>query len=195
MRLQIDNGFRRRNRSVVFEVFQKYCTTSCDEAQHIQKDRIQTALNDLDLDVSVKEVESLFNEFDSDNSDGLSQEEFCRMLQKLRPVHEWAKSLPIAEVLVDSLPRKANQQQLKVVSELTDDEISVVCMVFARGVERILQESRMSLMQAFQIEPGAETGSKFNMVPVSCGDIDDFHQGLEQRIGFACMSLCFLVLP
>ena len=145
--------------------------------------------------MSVKEVESLFNEFDSDNSDGLSQEEFCRMLQKLRPVHEWAKSLPIAEVLVDSLPRKANQQPLKIVSELTDDEISVVCMVFARGVERILQESRTSLMQAFQIDRGAETGSKFNMVPVSCGNIDDFHQGLEQRIGFACMSLCFLVLP
>ncbi len=39
----------------------------------------------------------------------------------------------------------------------------------------------------------SDGGSKFNIVPLSCGNVEDFHAGVEGRIGIAQFNCSALV--
>ncbi len=71
-------------------------------------------------------------------------------------------------------------------SGLTDGERLAVCEAVCKGLERMLKESSALLQNAFSVSDHrkeAIDGSKFNIVPVSCGTVNDFHAGVEGRIG------------
>ena len=145
-------------------------------------------LTDLDVNVDQKEADFLFDEFDTDNSDGLDLYEFQHLLQKSTQLNEWAKTLNLHELLADAIPRKAGQDPLRVVSTLSAEERCDICRAVQKGLERLLQESSASLKAAFDVNDQREKGdggSKFNLVPVSCGNVEDFHAGVEGRIGIA----------
>ncbi len=57
---------------------------------------------DLDLEVTNKEAESLYDEFDTDNIEGLDLNEFVLLVKWQPRLDEWAYSLPLAEVVADS---------------------------------------------------------------------------------------------
>jgi hypothetical protein len=133
-----------------------------------------------------KEADLLFDEFDTDNSDGLDLDEFQRLLQKSTQLNEWAKTLNLHELLTDAIPRKPGQDPLRVVSTLTAEERLDICRAVQKGLERLLKESAESLKAAFDMNDKRDKGdggSKFNLVPVSCGNVEDFHAGVEGRIG------------
>jgi hypothetical protein len=109
------------------------------------------------------------------------------LLKKPNRLEEWARSLPLSEIIADAFPAKPGQDPLRVASELSDFEVSVVCSVFCYGFKKKLMKSLKSLKNAFEVTDNRDVtdgGSKFNVLPLSCGDISAFHDGVEARIGF-----------
>lgn len=110
------------------------------------------------------------------------------------------QSLPLASLLMDALPRPAKSQEksihLRVVSELTADEIRIVANEFSKGLEQMLTDNVRLLKRSFtamdtKIKESLEddkknTASKFSVcMEMKSGTIEDFHRGLVGRIGSA----------
>jgi hypothetical protein len=75
---------------------------------------------------------------------------------------------------------------LRVISELTKEEHAAVCLSFQFGLDKILDEATSALKKAFEASDKRkqnDNDSKFNVVAVACGNISDFHAGIECRTG------------
>ena len=143
-------------------------------------------MSELGLDIDQQRANDLFDEFDTDSSEGLSLVELQQVLDKPSRLHEWAKGLPLHALLADAIPRKPGSDPLRVVSGLTDGERLAVCEAVRNGLEVMLKESSDLLKQAFFVSDQRKEAiaeSKFNIVPLSCGNVNDFHAGVEGRIG------------
>jgi hypothetical protein len=193
---QVRLGFERRNRDVVNEIFERYSTTPLGkEKQHgskhssyLSKSQLFPLLKELGVNITEIESEELFDEFDYCDNQGLNLQELQLLLQKPCRLHEWAMGLPLYELLADAMPRKPGMDPLRVVSTLTSEEIVAVCEVVRNGLARMLKESSELLFKAFLIsdkrsKESFSDGSKFSLQSMSCGNIDDFHKGIEARIG------------
>jgi hypothetical protein len=205
LRVQIKSGFDRRSSSFVEAVFTSHCIP--DETKYlnpkgstgivekcpsiIPKANICAALIDLGINMDDQGASILFQEFDTDKSNGLSLEEFQQLVRKPPRIVEWARTLGLPEVLADAMPCKHGADALRMVSELTDDEIENVIGALLNGLRTILRKSANELKEAFVASDmrmknnmsETKNGSKFDLIPLSCGTIDDFHIGLERRIG------------
>ena len=180
---QVDLGFKRRDAAYVKIAFDKHRDR---HSASISKSGLYSVLTELGLDIDQESANDLFDEFDTDSSEGLSLVELHQLLHKPSRLHEWAKGLPLHALLADAIPRKPGTDQLRVVSGLTDGEMLAVCEAVRHGLETMLKESADILRQAFAVSDqrkDAIDGSKFNIVPVSCGTVNDFHAGVEGRIG------------
>jgi hypothetical protein len=113
-------------------------------------------------------------------------------------VGSWVRSLPLADVLLDALPRPPvddSRHPLRAISELSPSDLSVTVKGCAEGFERMLGESVEALRQAFRAYDAnvAEASKgrvcaarKFEHPPeMKCGNIEDFHKTLDGRIGVA----------
>jgi hypothetical protein len=191
---QVRSGFKRRDFQNIKQTFYRFASGVVSESQvhsdskeaFISKDRFYDSLKELDIDVDIKQAESLFEEFDTDNSEGLNLQEFRTLLKKSNRLHEWAKSIPLTELLVDAIPRKVGEEPLRVVSTLNKDEIVAICKAVQDGLEILLQESSLSLRDAFQVNDTirrADAESKFNLSVMSCGEVSDFFAGIQGRVG------------
>lgn len=140
----------------------------------------------MDIEVDEKEADLLFDEFDTDNSDGLDLSEFQSLVRKSNQLNEWAKTLNLSELLADAIPRFPGRHPLRIISTLTDEEQSCICLAVQNGLKRLLKESSESLKASFDLNDertNSDGGSKFNIVALSCGNVEDFHKGIEGRIG------------
>ncbi len=91
----------------------------------------------------------LFQEFDTDNSNFLSLEEFQQLvprLQKQPQIFEWAKTLGLPEVLADTVHRNHGSNALRVVSERTDAECENVIGALHDGLHTLLRKSAHELL-------------------------------------------------
>ena len=186
---QVTAGLRRRDKDFVKEIFNKHCSKHENAVPRrglILKTSIYTIHKELNVNVNEKEAEALYDEFDTDSSEGLDLQELQLLLQKPSRLHEWTKGLPLHELLADAVPRRQGLDPLRVVSGLTDEDISAVCEAVRNGLERMLKESSEFLKKAFHASDtrkDATDGSKFSIFPVSCGTIDDIYSGVEGRTG------------
>jgi hypothetical protein len=193
---QVKTGFKRRNKEIVQEVFARLSSkqSSSETSSYLPKSQLLPLFRELGVNISAREAEELFDEFDTGNSQGLDLQELLLLLQKPSRLHEWAMSLPLHQLLADAIPRKPGIDPLRVVSKLTAEERSAVCDMVRMGLERMLEESSELLCKAFlksdqRSKESFVDSSKFNLQSFSCGSIDDFHNGVEARIGeFVCLS-------
>jgi hypothetical protein len=185
LRDQIHRGFLRRDPLYVKTIFDEHCEKN---SASMSKSKIFFALKKLGIDIDSKRATELFDEFDCDFSRGMDLEEFKILLQRSNRLNQWAEGLLLHDLLTDSIPRKAEQDPMRLVSELTVDEIALTCRAFQDGLIGLLSEACASLKQAFIVSDARKAqsteGSKFNL-GMNCGNIDEFHQGVEERIG-AC---------
>ena len=82
------------------------------------------------------------------------------------------------------------------ISKQTREEIATKCQVMLDGLNRIMQGASASLKLAFEASDRraeSDGGSKFNIVPPSCGRITDFQADIQERIG-VFVDLPILVL-
>lgn len=201
---QIKIGFERRDGSLVQSIFSSYSVLdktipvdselrgNADKCTRIlSSEKICAALVALGIHTDAQGAEVLFQEFDTDNSSGLSLEEFQQLVRKPQPLVEWAKTQDLPEMLADAIPRKEGVDALRVVSDLTEDEIENVLGALLEGLGTVLRKSVKALKHAFAVSDSRSkslssdisTGSKFDVIALSCGNIDDFHAGLAGRIG------------
>ena len=116
------------------------------------------------------------------------------------------QSLPLSSLLMDALPRpnaEEKRNRLRIVSERTAADILVIAHEFAYGLERMLTESVNSLKESFAAmdeknktkeDFKKNAASKFTVnKEMACGTIKDFHDGLEGRIGSACVGVVRLL--
>ena len=181
LQAQVGLGFSRRDAFQSKIAFDHNCNQGT-----MNKQGLASALNALGVHTDAKHVDELFEEFDFDANSGLDLDEFRRLLRSSNRLYEWAKALPLHELLADAIPRKGGQDPLRVLSELTADEIRITCQAIQEGLIRMLYEACASLKEAFAAtDKRAESGggSKFNIVPLSCGRIEKFHGGFQERIG------------
>ena len=190
VRKQVNSGFLRRDTAHVKSVFDRHCAfKGSDHRAHlsyIPKEKLQTVLKDLDVDVDAKQADVLFDEFDPDKSYGLDFDEFMLLLKNSTPISEWGNNLMLCELLADAIPKVPGIHPLRVVSKLTRSDVHSICEGMMEGLERIIWESALDLNSAFEAMDRKVQGhddSKFSMIPMSCGKIDDFHAGIESRIG------------
>jgi hypothetical protein len=153
----------------------------------LPKDKLNFALHELCFITNDSEGDSIRNEFDSDSTDGYIMDEFVEILTRPRPLAQWAKSLHVDDLIADAIPLKLGDP-LRTVSELAMEEVSIICRNIALGLEKLILRSSADLKQAFaaaeELKLKQSKGdSKFNIVALSCGKIEDFHIGIEGRIG------------
>lgn len=139
----------------------------------------------------MNKVDFIFKSLDRNGDGTLDLDEFTRAVQTPFPVEEWARALPLPQLLVDSLPRREGCDRLRAVGHLTDGEITAVVAGFAHGLRRILKEHVSQLQESFgKMDKAAEqpehpSACKFRVdIPkLRCGRIDDYHKGVLARIG------------
>ena len=190
-RSQIEVGFQRRDPMRLKSAFDHHCDSN---GTSISKDKLHDLLKELGLDITAVRTAELFDEFDNELHDGLEFEGLQQLLQKADRLYEWAQGLPLHELLADAIPRRAGCDPLRVVSELTAEEIATTCRAMVDGLIRIVHAASASLKLAFEASDGraqSDGGSKFNIIPLSCGRITDFHAGIEERVGaWTCRYWC-----
>ena len=111
--------------------------------------------------------------------------------EKARPelLENWAKSLPLPQLLARSVLTSAGADSLEIVSCLSAEDIALVTHRFGEGLKLILMESVEKLKQTLRkIKERENCDSQVEKfvadVPrMKCGSIDDFHKGLAARIG------------
>ncbi len=190
VRKQINTGFLRRDSAHVKTVFERYRLFKGlehrDDLSYIPKENLQIALQDLGIEADAKQADALFEEFDPDRSFGLDFDEFLLLLKKSTPISEWTNSLLICELIADAIPKVPGMHPLRVVSKLTRSDMNNICEGMLEGLQRMIWESSVELANAFKAmdkKVHSSEDSKFSMIPMSCGRVNDFHAGIEGRIG------------
>jgi hypothetical protein len=165
----------------------------------MDKEGLLQAMKELDTDKNVtpedvRRRDLLLRTFDRNQDGLLNMAEFVQAIQAPCPLEEWARSLPLAQLLVDALPRRASHDSLRAAGQLTHEEIDAVADGFAHGLRHLLKEQVGQLYESFasmdfsaasRPAGGSLASSKFQFdVPkLRCGSIADFHGGLASRIG------------
>jgi hypothetical protein len=195
----IEVGLQRRDVKIIERLFKVHgALDRATSVLYIDKDGLLQAMKELDVhkQVTVEDVrrrDLLFRTFDR-NKDGLmDMNEFTQAIQAPTPLEEWARSLPLAQLLADALPRRAEHESLRTAGQLTHEEIDAVADGFAYGLRRLLKEQVGQLCDSFASmdsssapESGAAAASskyQFDVPKLRCGSIADFHVGLASRIG------------
>ena len=187
---QVEAGGKKRDNSIVKEVFNRHCNSvdseGCPCISKVSIVPLREALRELGIAASDEEVFSLFDEFDTDDSNQLDENEFAALVSKPNHVVEWARELPLCNILADLLSCESSAHPLRTFSELSEDHLDIICECYISALKPILKSSQENLRNAFRASDsrGAEiSDSKFSVATLSCGDVHDYHRGLQERIG------------
>ena len=111
------------------------------------------------------------------------------------PPEIWAKTLPLARLLANALPKRASDDEMRLVSRLTSREIDIISESVGAALKGVLTKHILELrktyedMDKFVSKAGAEPNplGKFGLPETvhkaEAGVVEHFFQGLEARIG------------
>jgi hypothetical protein len=173
----------RHNSELIAEVFCRFRTS----AQKIPSNRFREALEALGICVDDEEALEFLRSKGGDVG-FVDAAEFQRAVGRQWAVEVWAKSLPLAEMLADTLPNCSGCHRLRAVSDLKEEEIIAIADGYRDGLIQVLNEHVRMLKNAYDAMAVYATKSrtaakKFEVSSMSCGKIEDFHDGLQKRIG------------
>jgi hypothetical protein len=186
IRDRVSVGFWRRQDDIIEKIFHKYSTLT-DGRECLLEENLSAALAEIKVPFD-GDVKKLLREIDAGKNGYLSLDEFKSISKNPTVSERWALSLPLYRLLSDALPPQEKQDDImRTISALTDQEISLVCEGMLDGLKRMVREAVQILNKAYRSmdsRKAVECGStKFVVNSMSCGDINDFHAGLEGRIG------------
>jgi hypothetical protein len=155
----------------------------------ILKKNFSKALEDLKIKLDEQETDELFKRVDVDKSDSLSFSEFENIVSQLSDIERWALSLPVHYLLADAVSciEREGAHAMEKASNLTETDIQEICHGVVDGMKKIFATKVSELKQAFDAMRASQAehvaGSKFTVGTMSSGGAEDFHKGLEGRIG------------
>jgi hypothetical protein len=197
-RARIEAGLRdrrlnvRHNPDMINQVFGRFCT----EEQKIPSNKFREALEELDICVDEEEAVGYLRSKGGDSC-FVEAAEFQQAAGRQWAVEVWAKSLPLADMLADALPKCTGCHRLQAVSDLKEKEIIAIADGYREGFIQVLSEHVAMLKKAYYAMASYEKKSrissaakKFEVSTMSCGKIEDFHAGLQKRIGALSIGEC-----
>ncbi len=137
-----------------------------------------------------------------DDNGGLDEKEFTKAVKYPGKVEQWADSLPLSKLLAHCLSFKFKEADdpLREVSRLSSDELRASANAFGEGVETILGDAVGELKRCFAemdrmaAESAAAASSKFQTFKMSSGSVEDFHSGLQGRVGASAPAINLAIL-
>jgi hypothetical protein len=186
LRMQIQDGFNRRDEKYLRATFNSHKT---DEL--ITTSSLGAALNDTGIAVGKEEIDELMRITDINNDGGLDFVEFSTLVSASSPALEWVRSLPLAELVLDGLPKTdggQNQDRLRNLCKISEKELEVACKAIMEGLFQTLKENLAAVKKAYDLldsnaAADKSVSEKFQIITMSVGSIKDFHDGIATRIG------------
>jgi hypothetical protein len=126
--------------------------------------------------------------------------------QPVTPLEQWVAMLPVNGVLASCFPVLSGpeDQALRSVGKLSDDEIHATVDVFSRKLLCLLLKARTNLQQMFsradQKAAEAAKGSggaveKFDTFKMKTGTVADYVDGISGRVGkYLCLKHCYCIM-
>jgi hypothetical protein len=201
LRIQIQDGFKRRNKQHIRSTFDSHKNNEVITAASLYP-----ALKDLGINVAEVEIGEFLKSYDTNDDGGLDFDEFSMLVSRSTPGLDFFRSLPLAELVWDGLPKEkgyAVEDQLRRLSNISPNDLKVSIQAITEGLFTLLHENLAALKKAYDLldskAAANDTASaKFEMVKMSVGTIKNFHDGIAARIGdaqFCCYFIsncCFL---
>jgi hypothetical protein len=177
-----------RNISHVKQVFEQHKDR---HTNLISISALPGALIDLGISLTTEEISVLFETSDTDENGGLDEQEFTKAVKYPGKVEQWADSLPLSKLLAHCLSFrfKEGDDPLREVSRLSSAELRASANAFGESVETILGDAVGELkkcyaeMDRMAAESASSASSKFQTFKMSSGSVEDFHSGLQGRVG------------
>lgn len=193
LKAQIQAGFNRRDKEYLLATFNKFNSNKTDKL--ITASSLSAALKDMGIAVEQEEIEELLLSNDINNDGGLDLDEFSSLVSALSesPALEWARSLPLAEIVLDGLPKTdhdgcKNKDRLRNLCNVSERELEVSCTAIMEGLLKTLKENLAVVKKAYDLLDSKKAAdqsasAKFQIIKISVGKIEDFHNGIAARIG------------
>jgi hypothetical protein len=181
-------GIRRRSTAFLNDVFDRYK----DENGSLAASKLIVALTEADALVipdSEAAAATTIARFDS-NSNGLMEfSEFERAVNvsdELSLYFQEKRQPALGDALRAIVGRGSDQ--LLLVSQLSPEDMfaacTAVCALLPEQAKVLHEELQRSFAAQFEIQSQmVAEGSKFNVVKMACGGVEDFHSGLTGRVG------------
>jgi len=183
---QVDSFFARREGSVLGKAFDKF---SIEETKELEISKLSDALKSVGIFRDDRELVEVSTMMDVDKNGAINKDQFLDITRTPTSMDQWARTLPLGDLLSSCLPHKEGEP-LQVVGSLTEEELLNVEQAFQRGFKRLFEESAAQLREAVEVtKRSAEAAlndkgvSKYSTFKMSCGNVDNFHEGLQGRIG------------
>ncbi len=176
----VEMGFKRRDPAFVAQHFAEHAPTGT-----LAQDALDGLLRSMGMEPDHLEEEG---PADEGSAGFIDLSALTGLLAKPTALRQWAASMPLAEMLADALQRAlpGEGDPLREASKLAPDVIGLVCEAVRCGLERMLAEQARTLREGFALMAAAETNQaagKYTVISMSAGTADDYHRGLEGRIG------------
>ncbi len=144
------------------------------------------------------EVDELLKASDMNDDGALDFDEFSLLVSRSSPGLEFLRSLPLAELVLDGLPKGeacAGEDPLRKLCRISTEELELSLQAIAEGLAKMLNESLSTLRKSFDLlDSKAATdnsaATKFEIITMSVGNIKDIHDGISHRIGESQFSAC-----
>jgi hypothetical protein len=202
--MSIARGFLRRNKKYLTKVFEKHSVQANTGDTGLRKESLRAALKDAQFP-SVSSAlaisdEDLFRQIDVDASGHVSFDEFCQFVLQRGSVENWMNSEHFVQILSESVVPlleasvkserninvAAQDDLMRELATLPPTQFQRALDVAAIGLNMQFESSQQSLnitLKALTEQTERLSQSKFEVTKLACGSIDDFHKGLEARIG------------
>jgi hypothetical protein len=193
----VDFGFKRRSKDYLQHVFSNHCEPALSSTEKvILKKNFSKTLHDLKIRLDDQERDDLFKRIDLDQNESLSFSEFEKIVLQPSDIERWALSIPFHYLVADAVSciEREGAHVMEQASNLTASDIHVLCNGILDGMKKLITDKVSELKQAYDRMHAAqaenEAGSKYLTVcTMSSGGPEDFHKGLEGRIGFEYLSI------
>ena len=184
---QASEYFRLTSQKYVEQVFVKYADSLKGT---ISSEQFKAALQDLRL-FSKNDDYRMFREADINKDSKLDFQEFSRAVSGPSKLEQYLSTLPLAKLLAFCLTSAdesiaESNDPVRGLSRLNPDTLERGADIFHEGLKRLLEETRTKLMVCYgeQERKAAQgTNGKFQTFTLNCGDLDDFANGLSNRVG------------
>jgi hypothetical protein len=199
-------GFLRRDEKYLEQVFRKHCNDEDLKSgqspeveigllQGLLKENMRAALKDAHFPLVSGALaandDELMKQVDVDSSDRVSFEEFRQFVLQRGSVENWMKTEQFLQILSDSVvpllcTDGGQDDQMRRLAQLSSCQLTRALDVAVIGFNMQFEASQERLKKTLKAVTGQTerlSQSKFEVSKLACGTIEDFHKGLESRIG------------
>jgi Ca2+-binding EF-hand superfamily protein len=167
----------------------------------MDRDDLPSALEILGVSLPADQdsLKALLLRIDTDRDGLISIDEFLLAINLPSAIESWSKAIPWHKIIADSFPRKEKEENLRLLTQFSSQELDFICDEILYGIKRELFVQVANLRVSFEAmdrnAKGNNDSSKFKTFKASCGSVKDFHQGLGSRVGELAMSILRTIIP